>query len=240
MYNEKFRMIMDIAIAETDGGARDEVIKEFNRMVSAKRIPHPSGHRADTASSPSLIEQTAAINASIMLPQPDPNRGGRGNSRGEAHPAWLSASSVPLRIVCGPPGAGKSTYVQSAKADGDAVIDLDQIASSISGEPEHGWHHRWLVVALRRRNELLAGLSQPSGPEHTAWLIVCEPNGRMRQWWNDKFMPIEIVLVLTDKDICINRVTARPFYQVRQASAVEQWFMDYTPRSGDRIISCAP
>ena len=39
-----------------------------------------------------------------------------------------------VRLVCGPPGAGKSTLVREKRRDGDLVIDLDDIRASVESE----------------------------------------------------------------------------------------------------------
>ena len=39
-----------------------------------------------------------------------------------------------VRLVCGPPGAGKSTLVREKRRDGDLVIDLDDIRASVGSE----------------------------------------------------------------------------------------------------------
>ena len=33
-----------------------------------------------------------------------------------------------IRLVCGPPGAGKTTFVGERRSDGDLVVDLDAIS----------------------------------------------------------------------------------------------------------------
>lgn len=100
-------------------------------------------------------------------------------------PEWLKPSLVPLTIVCGPPASGKTTYVASNAGANDLVIDLDVIASRLSGQPMHSWDvQRWLGPAMRQRNEMLGDLARQSvWPE--AWLILSEARAKHREWWAD-------------------------------------------------------
>jgi predicted ABC-type ATPase len=40
-------------------------------------------------------------------------------------------------VVCGPPGAGKTTYVESQRRPGDLVFDLDVLAAAMFQQPKH-------------------------------------------------------------------------------------------------------
>jgi 5-methylcytosine-specific restriction endonuclease McrA len=86
-------------------------------------------------------------------------RGGQATS----HPEWFKPSLIPLTIVCGPPASGKSSYVAARAQQGDLIIDLDVIASTIAGTDLHNWDRdRYLNEALYRRNDIIGGLSRPS------------------------------------------------------------------------------
>lgn len=154
------------------------------------------------------------------------------------HPDWLRPSGIPLTIICGPPCSGKSTYAHDHAAAFDVVIDLDAIASGLSGQPLHSWdRERWLQPALRKRNAMLAYLSRNPRWKR-AWFIIGEPKAEHRAWWAKQLQPIEVVVLATPAQACIER--ARKDNQrnlERTTNAIESWWSNYTPRQDDRIIA---
>jgi hypothetical protein len=153
------------------------------------------------------------------------------------HPKWLKPAIIPVTVICGPPASGKTTYANIHAGPRDTIIDLDAIASEISGEPMHGWDRgRWLNAALFRRNDMLGDLSRPS-PYHAAWFIVSEPKARHRQWWQDTLKPVDIVVLETPEARCIANAQADPERdQKATADAIVKWWFEYDMRDGDTVI----
>lgn len=153
------------------------------------------------------------------------------------HPKWLQPSAVPLTIVCGPAGAGKSTWVAAQAAPDDVVIDLDAIAHELTGEPMHGWDRdRWLNAALFRRNDMLGDLSREARPI-SAWFIVSEPKAHHREWWEQTLQPRSIVVLETPEAICIERIRQRPGNTKPVEDLIVRWWLEYDPRGGEVAIS---
>lgn len=162
----------------------------------------------------------------------------KADQKASAHPPWLKPSLIPLTIVCGPIASGKSAYVKANAGSKDLVIDLDVIASQISGEPLHGWDRgQWLNAALWRRNDLLGSLSRPSDYE-AAWFIVSEPKARHREWWDQTLRPQRIVVMETDERQCLAYAAMDEGRDLNQVDALAtQWWVSYEPRPGEiRII----
>lgn len=151
-------------------------------------------------------------------------------------PDWLKPSTIPLTIVCGPPASGKSTYVARRAGRNDLVIDLDVIASRLSGGPLHAWdRERWLQPALYQRNNLLGSLARPTS-YRAAWFIVSEPTADRRKWWADHLKPDAIVVLETPEAQCFAyaaKDTDRD--QAHTAQAIASWWSSYTRRAGDVI-----
>ena len=152
-------------------------------------------------------------------------------------PEWPRPSLIPLTIVCGPPAGGKSTWVRNHAAPGDLVIDLDVIASTLSGQGFHTWDRgKWLTPAIRGRNELLADIGR--SPKHpAAWLIVSEAKPDNRQWWADKMQPKAIVVIETPPAECIARAKADSRTMEHTIEAIGRWWSEYERRDGDTHVS---
>lgn len=124
-------------------------------------------------------------------------------------PAWLQPSAIPLEIVCGPPCAGKSTYVLERAADADVVIDLDGILQRL----DPGYRH-WsgpldpatFNKAVRVRNAMLGSLSRLSTGR--AFFIVSAPSPAERNWWVRQ-LGGQLVLLQPGLPECVRRAMAR-------------------------------
>lgn len=156
--------------------------------------------------------------------------------RASTKPEWLKPSAIPLTIVCGPPAAGKTTYVKDRASKGDTVIDLDAIVSAMTGGPMHGWdRERWLHPALFKRNAMLGRLCQAKSGR--AWFIVGEPKAEGRQWWRAKLGASDVVVIETSEAQCIaNAVTDSNRNQKQTADAIVDWWFRYRPHSGDTVV----
>jgi len=151
-------------------------------------------------------------------------------------PKWLKPSAIPLTIVCGPPASGKSTYAAQHAGPADLVIDLDVIASQLSGEPLHSWDDRWLHPALLKRNDLLGSLSRPT-TYRAAWFIVSEPTAARRDWWHRMLKPKAIIVLETPEAQCLaNAAKDADRIQKQTADAIVSWWFRYEPRAGADTI----
>lgn len=80
-------------------------------------------------------------------------------------------------LVFGPPGAGKSTWVQDNRRPGDVVVDYDLIADAL-GADGHGTGNHEAVMAAR--NGLLQAVRQGKVDCPTVWLVSAEPDADVR------------------------------------------------------------
>lgn len=158
--------------------------------------------------------------------------------RGQRHPEWLRKSIVPLTVVCGAPGAGKSTYVEQRRGPRDMVLDLDEIAARLARQPLYQAAPSWHDAALRYRNGRLALLCY-GNLWPMAWLVVSEPHAQWRQWWVDK-MGARIVVMETSLPTCVERVTMderRPeVVRMQHCQLIGWWWATYKRRDDDLII----
>lgn len=114
-----------------------------------------------------------------------------------------------VKLICGPPAGGKSTYVRAHAQETDIVIDFDLLAR------ERGFRRRWSSEAvpalLSERNHRLSLLSEEP-PDRTAWVIVCAPSKELREWWMEALgvRPGDLVLCTADRRDLIERVLNDP------------------------------
>ena len=129
-------------------------------------------------------------------------------------------------LVCGPPGAGKSTYVQAHAGNNDPVIDLDTIAK------EYGFGRN------RPRDQLgfLLGRAQSTacrigtvGTDQTAWVILTAPSSRLRQWWVDTLAvkPDDLIVLAPSREELRRRIVQDPDRRevvTEHFAVVDKWF----------------
>ncbi|MGE5501037.1 MAG: AAA family ATPase, partial [Ignavibacteriales bacterium] len=126
------------------------------------------------------------------------------------HPVDLRPSRPPLTIVCGAPGAGKSSLVSARAGPGAVIIDLDAIIDEISGHrgartPELTL---WLERGLLERNRRLRSLASSGAPE--AWFIVGAPKAEERAKWAQMLGATAVVVIETPIAETIRRINGDP------------------------------
>lgn len=128
-----------------------------------------------------------------------------------------------ITIVCGPPCAGKSTYVATHKRDGDLVFDLDDVIHAISGE--HGCTAdddlRLAVVAMR---QALLGYLELTNMRRDVWLT--HTNKRRAKAIAERLRGRLVELTAT-REQCEARChadTARAAERDERLEAIARWF----------------
>jgi 5-methylcytosine-specific restriction protein A len=151
-------------------------------------------------------------------------RGRGGALRVSLLPDFLPRPTVPVVVVCGPPGSGKTTYVTERAAASDLVLDVDVMAAKLSGKPLYHASYDERMTAIRLRNDHLLKLGRPVSYAK-AWLIVTAGTQRQRDHWRNKYG--DLVIMPTSKAECIQRINQderRPLEQRRRAiEAVNVW-----------------
>ena len=144
---------------------------------------------------------------------------------GTMMPSWMPSTVKPLVVVCGPPSAGKTTWVRDNAASGDLVIDLDDIAPAVIGKPMWDADSRERSGVIRARNDMVADYARGKTEHPRCYLIDTAGSFKRRKFWQDR--GAEIVLLDTDKDICRDRIracTQRPEHtREGRLAAVDRW-----------------
>ena len=131
-----------------------------------------------------------------------------------------------VRLICGPPASGKSTYVSARARNDDIVIDLDLIARELGfGRDRSG---AAVSEILKLRNMRLAALcDEPRS--RTAWVIITAPSRALRSWWCKVLdvKPADLILLVPHRGELRRRIMAdadRVHVAQRHLALVDQWF----------------
>lgn len=138
-------------------------------------------------------------------------------------PERLPKPACQVWLVCGPPAAGKSTYVRAHASQGDIVIDLDAIAREYGMSRERP--SELTAMLLLDRNERLAALAkEPS--DRTAWVIIGGASQELRNWWCNALnvKPERMILLKPHRAELYQRIENDP--DRRSVRHLHKWLVD--------------
>ncbi|MGF7161273.1 putative kinase [Rhodoligotrophos appendicifer] len=123
-------------------------------------------------------------------------------------PSGVKPSRIPVHLVCGAPGSGKSTYVRQHAQAADYVIDFDDIRERL-GLGRYGGQD--LGFAYAERDRMIRSLEHRHHGE--CWLIVMAPTDAERRAWMRALGRVTVHTIDTDEDECLRRIMADPMRQ---------------------------
>lgn len=152
-------------------------------------------------------------------------------------PTGLEPSRIPVKLVFGPPAAGKTTFATENYRPGDIVIDLDGYLAEIGGAP---WETDPALIraAFEAHDADLRSLAHRR--RGTAWLLKGAPSLAERTAWRLALRRIRYVPILTEPQICIERIRADPARQhqaEKMIATVHEWWRTYRAENGETQIS---
>lgn len=125
-------------------------------------------------------------------------------------PRGVGRSGVPVHLVCGAPGSGKSTFVRERASADDLVIDFDDIRERL-GFARYDSRPDTLKRAFAERDRLIATL------EHrrtgVAWLIATAPTDAERSAWVKALGKVTVHDMQTTASECKRRIINDPTRQ---------------------------
>jgi hypothetical protein len=142
-----------------------------------------------------------------------------------------------VTVVCGPPGAGKTTYVTSRAKPLDLIIDLDRILGALALSEEHLKPGYLLRCAWEARDAIHAYLLKCRDVPR-AWIVEGAPTPERRASLRDRFRA-DVILLLPTREQCKERVRKD---ENRDQTGdwdkwIDDWFDKYSPSGLDIVIS---
>jgi hypothetical protein len=139
----------------------------------------------------------------------------------------LPRPSCRVKLVCGPPAAGKSTYVQAHKGADDIVIDWDLIAEELGFD--RASVKEFIPELLEERNARLAALAEEPATR-VAWVVLTAPSKALRRWWCEMLnvRSVDLVVLVPPRAELYRRIMADPARTMVRKHNLEfaaQWFI---------------
>ena len=131
-------------------------------------------------------------------------------------------------IVYGPAFAGKTSYVNEVKNDGDLIVDIDNIWQCVSGCARYVKPKRLNQVVFGIRDNLLDAVKYRRGNWNCAYIIGGYPLESERTRLA-RDIGAETIFINTDKATCITRFKQQTERGAEWVQYIDDWFTRYTP-----------
>lgn len=130
-----------------------------------------------------------------------------------------------VTIVCGPPCAGKSTYVDEHCEPGDVVLDWDTIVEDLGFAPRQHLVEPALidVISIEWRRRLATALEQP---QHV-WVIHAKPARAITPLATS--LDADVVEISAPLEVLIARAAERP-HPAEHRARILAWHNRYNRR----------
>lgn len=116
----------------------------------------------------------------------------------------LRRSLIPTTIVTGPPGSGKTTYVNEHRTIGDLVVDVDTLFMALGGLPWYEKPTALMPFVMAARDAAIDRLSRESNVSQ-AWIITSESDIDKLKRMKEELGATLIVLDV-DEFECVRRI----------------------------------
>lgn len=154
-----------------------------------------------------------------------------------------------ITILCGPVGAGKSTWIQKRMDVGDVVIDMDSLGMAITQMPLYEYIFDVpksildLTMPLRTKLIELAVEYYKDKKCKNVWIAMGGANPLDRKRIADKISALgcscSVYVFQISHNICRDHIKNDPQRGPWQNwdPIIKKWWTNYIPRSGEIVIS---
>ena len=149
----------------------------------------------------------------------------------------LRRSTIPVTVVAGPPGSGKSTWLAARIQPDDLMIDVDALYGALCGLPMYDARRvRLLPFVLDARHAILLRLARTSSVRR-AWVVTTESDARTLQQMVDDLGATLVVLAVPAAE-CLARIAV----DVRRIDSaidwpviVDRWWQTWRTTGGEAV-----
>jgi 5-methylcytosine-specific restriction enzyme A len=147
----------------------------------------------------------------------------------------IRTPAIPVTLVCGPPGAGKTTYCLNNRNAGDQIIDFDMIVEELSGQSRRQVDSSaWARKALMARNWRLDALADAS--QGRAWVVMSLPRLCDREEWAAR-LKADVIMIDPGYYECQRRIeqdaTRGHIERAKSMIGLAKWYDLYSHRAAD-------
>lgn len=139
-------------------------------------------------------------------------------------------SQIPVVIVAGPPGAGKTTWVKERLIWGDLVLDVDALFVALTGGlPMYDKPTSLLPFVMECRDAAIGRLARPSEARR-CWIITGKADLSELERLRDELGASELVILETSPLECVRRIGGDPRRKDRWElwqDLVQKWFRQH-------------
>jgi 5-methylcytosine-specific restriction protein A len=143
-----------------------------------------------------------------------------------------------VTLVCGPPCAGKTTWVAQHAQPGDTVLDVDVLAKLCGSDRDHGHEGRYYRAAQTEYDALCEAVRTSAV---TAWVIRGAPEPAARRKLAEAVGATRTVVLLPPRGVLLARALERDGQvdgtAVDTMRAITKWHRRYKPARGDVLIT---
>jgi len=136
-----------------------------------------------------------------------------------------------MRLVVGPPGSGKSSYVRERVKFGEMVVDVDELFRALTLRPMWEKPPQLIGAVLAVRDYLIESFEP-------AWVISSNAERGYREGMREKY-GAEVVVLETPAAVCLARIEAdgRPTAGNDWDGLVARWWEAYERDERDEVIT---